>query len=114
MKHSGATELLLEIKRQGQVLTVAVQDNGKGFDPGQSNPERDGLTNMIQRMKEVGGGCKMLSSPGKGCRVEFTVPLASAQRTGWLNLVRRDKAESGAFGDSSPAVAANISDSTKS
>ncbi len=115
VKHSGATELLLEIKRQGQGLIAAVQDNGKGFDPGQSDPERNGLLNMTQRMKEVGGSCRVLSSPGKGCRVEFTVPLTSTSRGWWLKLARRDETQSGgAFGDSSPAAAADISDSAKS
>jgi signal transduction histidine kinase len=75
VKHSGATELRLQIHWQGQRLRVVVQDNGKGFDPALANAERNGLTNMAQRMSELGGDCRVTSQPTKGCRVEFSMPL---------------------------------------
>jgi signal transduction histidine kinase len=82
-KHSEATELLLQIRRQGQGLSVAVQDNGRGFDLAQTKSERNGLDNMIQRMKEVGGSCRLTSEPGKGCRVEFHIPFTQMRRRSW-------------------------------
>jgi len=86
-KHSRATELLLQIKRQGHGLMVAVQDNGRGFDPDQPTAERNGLDNMNQRMTEVGGHCQVTSRPGEGCRVEFHIPFIQLRRrTWWLNL----------------------------
>jgi signal transduction histidine kinase len=82
-KHSGATELLLQIRRQGHGLTVAVQDNGRGFDPAQARSERNGLDNMIQRLNEVGGTCQLTSRPGQGCRVEFHIPVIQVRRRFW-------------------------------
>jgi len=82
-KHSQATELLLQIRREGRGLTVAVQDNGKGFDPARAKAERNGLDNMNQRMKEVGGRCLLISRPGQGCRVEFHIPLIQMRRRSW-------------------------------
>jgi len=79
VKYSQATELLLKIQCQNQQLAVLVQDNGKGFDPAKVNPERNGLTNMAQRMTEVGGHCLVTSQPGKGCRIEFVIPLKARQ-----------------------------------
>jgi signal transduction histidine kinase len=75
VKYSEATELRLKIHWQNQRLVVVVQDNGKGFDPATVTPDRNGLTNMTQRMSEVGGHCLVTSQPGQGCRVEFSIPL---------------------------------------
>ena len=83
VKHSGATELRLQIQRQGQQLVVVVQDNGHGFDPTVIKAERNGLTNMAQRMRELGGHCLVTSQPGKGCRVEFSIPFKHPQRNSW-------------------------------
>jgi signal transduction histidine kinase len=83
VKHSEATELLLQIRRQGHGLTVAVQDNGKGFDSSRTKAERNGLDNMVQRLHEVGGTCLLTSQPGKGCRVEFHIPFIQMRRRPW-------------------------------
>ena len=79
-KHSQANELFLRIYRSGHKLSVVVEDNGCGFDAAQAVGERNGLTNMWQRMGEVGGVCEIASEPGLGCRVVFTVPLPRDSR----------------------------------
>jgi signal transduction histidine kinase len=81
-KHSQADELFLRIHRHDQKLSVAVEDNGRGFDPAEAGGERNGLANMAQRMNEVGGTCDISSQPGGGCLVVFTVPLPP--RRGWF------------------------------
>jgi len=83
VKHSAATELHLKIQWQGQQLIVVVQDNGKGFDPATIKSQRNGMTNMAQRMAELGGTCLVSSQPGKGCRVEFGIPLKHPRRNLW-------------------------------
>jgi signal transduction histidine kinase len=75
VKYSNATEVLLRIQRRGQMLLVTVEDNGTGFDPAAADTSRDGLTNMVERMKEVGGECRITAKPGAGCHVEFQIPL---------------------------------------
>jgi signal transduction histidine kinase len=79
-KHSGANELFLRIHRRNRELCVTVEDNGNGFDITSASWERNGMTNMAQRMDEVGGQCLVASAPGSGCRVEFTVPLHRESR----------------------------------
>lgn len=74
-KHSTATRLVLQIRRGEPGLVVVVEDNGRGFDLSKIRAERNGLANMIQRMNEVGGKCRVFSEPGKGCRIQFTIPL---------------------------------------
>jgi signal transduction histidine kinase len=86
VKHSEATEVRMHIQRQGQRLVVAVHDNGRGFETNVAKPERNGLGNMVQRVADLGGTCVVSSEPGKGCRVEFTVPLQPQRRypLAWL------------------------------
>jgi len=86
VKHSQATEVRMQIERQGQRLLVAVQDNGRGFEMTHQKPERNGLSNMAQRVNDLGGSCRVTSEPGKGCRVEFTVPLTPPRRYPWTWL----------------------------
>ncbi len=83
VKHSAATELRLQIRWQGQRLVVVVQDNGRGFDPAIVKSERNGMTSMAQRMTELGGSCLVTSQPGKGCRIEFSIPLMHPHRNPW-------------------------------
>jgi signal transduction histidine kinase len=90
-KHSGATELFLRIYCSGHKLLVTVEDNGRGFDPSQIGGERNGMANMARRMNEISGVCELFSSPGAGCRVVFTAPLAKASRGQWLKWLRRSE-----------------------
>ena len=78
-KHSGATELFLRIHIQATEVVVSVEDNGKGFDPALASAERNGLTNLTQRMAEIGGTCEVASKPGEGCRVTLKVPLSASR-----------------------------------
>jgi signal transduction histidine kinase len=74
-KHSGAGNVVLQIHRRKSGLEVVVADDGRGFDPARITGERNGLGNMVMRMREAGGECGIVSGPGKGCRVEFNIPL---------------------------------------
>jgi len=74
-RHSQATEVTVRIELEGLRLRVMVADNGRGFDPRSVSEERNGLTNMKQRLLEIGGNCQIASRPGEGCQVTFSVPL---------------------------------------
>ena len=92
VKHSEATELRLQIHWQGPRLVVVVQDNGKGFDMTIVKSDRNGLTNMTQRLSELGGSCHLASQPGKGCRVEFSIPLKQPSRPPWSRIWKTNPA----------------------
>lgn len=86
-KHSEASELFLTIRRQGLGLQVIVADNGKGINLAHASPERNGLTNMTERMNEVGGTCRVTGAEGKGCSVEFNIPTMHApQSSRWFKI----------------------------
>ncbi len=78
VKYSKAEEVFLRICRRGQTLLVIVEDNGTGFDLELADSVRNGLTNMNERMQDVGGRCQITTKPGAGCRVEFQVPLSKS------------------------------------
>jgi signal transduction histidine kinase len=78
VKHSRATEISLRIQRRGQAIMVAVEDNGAGFDLETADASRNGLHNMIERMREVGGKGRIITSPGSGCCVEFQIPVSKS------------------------------------
>lgn len=83
-KHSGANELFLRIRPEGEKLIVAVQDNGHGFDPAHGDGSGNGMFNMAERMSEIGGECSVTSQPGSGSVVTFTVPLEHFHRRSWF------------------------------
>jgi signal transduction histidine kinase len=83
LKYSDADTVKMQILWQRQKLVVVIADNGKGFTASASKVEGDGLTNMSQRMQELGGSCSITSKPGEGCRVEFSIPLSQWRRRPW-------------------------------
>jgi signal transduction histidine kinase len=80
VKYSNATEIWLRIHRRGQTMSVVIEDNGDGFDLDQVDAFRNGLANMVERMREVDGEYRIITKPGAGCRVEFQVPLPKFQK----------------------------------
>ena len=115
VKYSGASELFLRIQLRGQTLFVVVEDNGAGFDLELADPVRNGLSNMTERMKEVGGNCLIRSQPGSGCRVEFQVPLP---RSSWRSPAKTHQADSPIAGGgvrvaASPALSSRIDRSAR-
>ena len=88
-KHSGASELFLRIYRSRDRLVVTVEDDGHGFDPEQPRGERNGMSNMMQRMEEISGTSELYSQPGAGCRVVFSVPLENQSRRNWFGWLGR-------------------------
>jgi len=81
-KHSEATELLLCIYKEEEHVVVIVEDKGKGFDPNLLSGEGNGLQNMMQRLEDLGGTCRITSAVNAGCRVEFRMPLANPAARG--------------------------------
>jgi signal transduction histidine kinase len=76
LKHAGASRLAVGLAAAGGEFRLTVQDDGVGFDPDVARPGHMGLTTMRERAAAVGGRLAIDSAPGRGTRVEVTVPLA--------------------------------------
>jgi signal transduction histidine kinase len=53
---------------------IYVEDNGIGFTTTHSR-NGVGITNILNRVETYNGSVNIFSSPGKGCRLEVTIPL---------------------------------------
>ncbi|MDB6029771.1 MAG: hypothetical protein JWM16_109, partial [Verrucomicrobiales bacterium] len=76
VRHSGATEVWLRLSCEGNQLTIAIEDNGKGLQQGPSAPGQDGLLNLKHRLHSLGGVCQVQSSAGKGTEVRMVLSLS--------------------------------------
>jgi len=74
IKHSRATEATIQFSQQNHMLTIMVEDNGKGFD---LNASRNGigLINIERRMEKILGELVIDTSVGHGTTVILNIPL---------------------------------------
>ncbi|MEJ5237748.1 MAG: two-component regulator propeller domain-containing protein [Limisphaera sp.] len=83
VKHSGAAEVRIALETEAHGFVLQVEDNGRGFHlpppgptgPDSSSPRGNGLHNMRQRLADIGGSCHIESTPGRGTRILFRVPV---------------------------------------
>jgi signal transduction histidine kinase len=81
-KHSNATRVNLNLRREGQALVLEVKDNGRGFDTAAAldgRTGRFGLSTMQERAEEIGAVLSIHSQPGFGTAVR--VRLEPVQRS---------------------------------
>lgn len=65
IKHSGASEIVVQLLDGTEALDLSVEDNGKGFEPEKDYPGI-GLKNIRQRVTYLGGSLAIDSVPGQG------------------------------------------------
>ncbi|MDW8308657.1 MAG: sensor histidine kinase, partial [Verrucomicrobiales bacterium] len=75
VRHSGASEVRVAMAARDGWLHIRVCDNGCGFAVGDNAPARNGLAGMHERLKQLGGACRVQSVPGGGTTVEFRLPI---------------------------------------
>jgi signal transduction histidine kinase len=82
-KHARARTVSVVLSRNGSQVTLAVKDNGRGFDPTRvTSYEGHGLRNMEARTRLLGGRLSVEGEPGKGTLVRVTVPIETVGERG--------------------------------
>ncbi len=80
LRHSNASEVIIQINIDDGILRLTVEDNGKGFE---SNPlpvgQGIGIKNIKSRVVYLLGKMEIDSSPGQGCNVYIEIPIGSHQ-----------------------------------
>jgi len=82
-KHSGAQQVLVQLGQQDGRLKLVVDDNGRGFDfsgrltLSELDAVRKGPLVIKERVRSIGGELVVESVPGKGSRVEVSVPRST-------------------------------------
>ena len=75
-RHSGARDVRVILRADGNRVEAEVADDGRGFNPG-AVPGGLGLTTMRERAAALGGELEVRSEPGQGTRVLFRAPIPS-------------------------------------
>jgi two-component system, NarL family, sensor histidine kinase UhpB len=73
LKYADATEIAIQVDTDMDYLHVQVADNGRGFDP-EIKRKGIGISNMINRVESFNGQLDIISSPGKGCKIDIRIP----------------------------------------
>jgi signal transduction histidine kinase len=72
VRHSGATETRVTLRRDGEGVKLRVRDNGSGVPQGVATR---GLRHLAERADTAGGKFSFNSSPSLGTMVAFDLPL---------------------------------------
>jgi two-component system sensor histidine kinase DesK len=78
VKHSQASECVLEWKETPGQIILTVADNGAGFEANQSMG--NGLLGIKERLNLIGGFCSIDSNYGKGTKLELRVTRVLKER----------------------------------
>jgi signal transduction histidine kinase len=74
-KHSRATMVRLSMNLRKRSAEVEISDNGAGFSVEEKKQWGNGLTNMNQRMKDIGGSFLINSVKDRGTTITLTFPV---------------------------------------
>ena len=78
-KHGQASHVEVSLKRDGEVVQLSIQDNGRGFDLADTLSDQNetgiGLIDMQERLESLNGRMNVYSKPGAGARLVATIPL---------------------------------------
>ena len=74
VRHSGAECVTLTLRSAEDSVLLEVSDDGAGFDPEQADGQGNGLVNLRNRARALGGVLTIDSKPGAGCTVRLRVP----------------------------------------
>jgi len=71
--HSGAKNVVVNVRRENSSLILRVEDDGSGFDSARTRGM--GLLGMEERVRQLGGHLEIHSEPGKGTRLRASLPI---------------------------------------
>jgi signal transduction histidine kinase len=75
LRHANPTRVQLTLTATPAAVLLIIADDGAGFDPQGTPPDRYGLRGMNERVRLLGGSLHVRSAPGAGTQIEASVPL---------------------------------------
>ena len=73
LKHSNATEIIVQVTQHEHEMTVTVEDNGEGFDPGRQT-DGMGMRNIMNRVGILNANINFDTGKGQGTIVTIDIP----------------------------------------
>jgi two-component system, NarL family, sensor histidine kinase UhpB len=74
LRHAGSKKAVIKLYNTDTAVFLSIEDDGVGFNTSQLR-KGVGITNILNRIETYNGTTRIFSSPGKGCRLEATIPL---------------------------------------
>jgi two-component system, NarL family, sensor histidine kinase UhpB len=74
IRHARSKKALIKLYNTETAVFLSIEDDGVGFNSTQSR-NGVGITNILNRVETYNGTARIFSSPGKGCRLEATIPI---------------------------------------
>jgi len=80
IKYAESSHIIVQLSHSETLLSIIVDDNGKGFDVNSVDKKRNsesgmGLLFMKERIQYINGRVFMNSIPGEGTRITFNIPI---------------------------------------
>ncbi len=80
IKYAESTHIIVSLSHSKDILSIVIDDNGKGFDPNNIKRVKTGdggmgMTFMKERINYINGRLFLTSEKGKGTRVTLNIPL---------------------------------------
>jgi signal transduction histidine kinase/Flp pilus assembly protein TadD len=75
IKHSGATNVNVQLYRNGKIMVLLVEDNGKGFEFQNKKDNGIGLMNISSRVETIHGEFNLEPSPKSGTLATIRIPI---------------------------------------
>ena len=76
LKYASASRVHIRFHSEPGQLVVAVQDDGRGFDP--ATVKKSGLRGLEDRISALGGRVEVVSRPGQGTELRAFLPVSEA------------------------------------
>jgi signal transduction histidine kinase len=77
-KHANATMVNIEMKHDGDRVSLLIDDDGVGISPKPASGRQTfGMAGMRERIGNIGGKVKISSARGKGTRIEVNAPVTN-------------------------------------
>ena len=76
VKYSGTDVVRIDLKKMNDDLHLEVRDFGCGFDVLSARKSGFGLLGMTERVRLLGGECRIESEPDAGTRIFVRLPIA--------------------------------------
>ena len=79
-KHASASLVWVRMEKNGAFLTVTIEDNGQGFEPGDARRKDGGgvgLQVMRERAESLGGALDIKAQSGRGAQIIARIPLSN-------------------------------------
>ncbi|MBC5838692.1 sensor histidine kinase [Flavobacterium muglaense] len=80
IKYANSTDIVLQLSHSESILSIIIDDNGKGFDIKEVEKKRNsesgmGLLFMKERIQYINGRVFINSIPNEGTRITFNIPI---------------------------------------